>query len=100
MDTNTTVGIVLGGLVVIIPLFITCITPIIKLNKTIQKLNDSIDRLNDEDSHKNKLLSELSNNLMKHSRYLTIDKKRIDNLSIRLKKIDGQEGFIDEEKRQ
>lgn len=99
MSSNEAIGLVIGALAVIIPLFLTCITPIIKLNKTIQKLNDSIDRLTDSDNSKTEVLMKLDATLTKHDKYLLIDKQRIDNLAHRMEKLDGQEGICDNESR-
>ena len=49
MDQNTFIGLFIGALVILVPLFIACVTPLIKLNKSIQKLNDAIDILNESD---------------------------------------------------
>lgn len=95
MDQSTFMALLIGTLAVIVPLFIACVTPIIKLNRSIQKLNDSIDRLNESDSKKTATLESISNKINSHNEYLCIDKKRLDNLSRRMHKIDNEEGFID-----
>lgn len=99
MDQNSFIALLIGALAVILPLFITCVTPIIKLNRSIQKLNDSIDRLNESDNKKTATLESISNKLNSHNEYLCVDKKRLDNLSRRLHKIDNEEGFIDNTER-
>lgn len=99
MGQNEFIGMLIGVLATIIPLFIACVTPIIKLNKSIQKLNDSIDQLNRSDSKKEAMLESVSKRLNEHSNYLAIDKKRLDNLSKRMKKIDKEEGFMDDNER-
>lgn len=95
MNENEFLGMLIGILATMIPLFVACVTPIIKLNKSIQKLNDSIDQLNRSDSKKEAMLESVSKTLAAHAGYLAIDKKRLDNLSKRMKKIDNEEGFID-----
>lgn len=95
MNENEFLGALIGLLAVIVPLFIACVTPIIKLNKSIQKLNDAIDNLNRSDSKKEAVLDNVLKTLNDHSEWLAIDKKRLDNLSRRMKKIDNEEGFID-----
>ena len=100
MSDATFMGLFIGALATIIPLFVACVTPIIKLNKSIQKLNDSIDALNNADSKKQELLTSIDNRLNRHQSYLVVDKKRLDNMSRRLHKIDNEEGFIDNENRE
>lgn len=100
MSDTTFMGLFIGALATIIPLFVACVTPIIKLNKSIQKLNDSIDALNNADSKKQELLTSIDNRLNRHQSYLVVDKKRLDNMSRRLHKIDNEEGFIDNENRE
>ena len=95
MDQSTFLGLTIGALVILIPLFITCVTPLIKLNKSIQKLNDAIDLLNKSDSEKNVALNDVHERLNMHGQYLVVVKKRLDNLSKRMHKIDHEEGFID-----
>lgn len=99
MDQNTFIGLFVGALVILVPLFIACVTPLIKLNKSIQKLNDAIDILNASDSKKNKVLDEVNDKISVHSKCLIIDKKRLDNLSKRMHKIDNEEGFTDDTNR-
>lgn len=99
MNENEFLGVLIGLLAVIVPLFIACVTPIIKLNKSIQKLNDSIDNLNKSDSKKEAVLDNVMKTLNNHSECLIIDKKRLDNLSRRIKKLDNEEGFIDDKNR-
>lgn len=95
MDQNTFIGLFVGALVTLVPLFIACVTPLIKLNKSIQKLNDAIDILNESDAKKNQVLEAVHNEISTHSQYLIVDKKRLDNLSKRMHKIDKEEGFTD-----
>lgn len=99
MDSNLVVGLVVSALVVLVGLFISLATPLIKLNKTIQKLNDSIDMLNKDAEARGRQLSELSTIVDKHNRWLLIDKKRLDNQSQRLHNLDGEVGFNDNEQR-
>ena len=99
MDQNTFIGLFVGALVILVPLFIACVTPLIKLNESIQKLNDAIDILNASDSRKNKVLDEVNDKISTHSKCLIIDKKRLDNLSKRMHKIDNEEGFTDDTNR-
>lgn len=99
MNENEFLGALIGLLAVIAPLFIACVTPIIKLNKSIQKLNDSIDNLNKSDSKKEAVLDNVTKTLNNHSECLIIDKKRLDNLSRRMKKLDNEEGFLDDKNR-
>ena len=99
MDSNLVIGLVVSALVVLVGLFISLATPLIKLNKTIQKLNDSIDRLEDNAKVRDIQLQKLHNEIDKHDKYLLIDKKRIDNHEERLNKLDNQIGIIDKEVR-
>lgn len=94
MDNTVFMGLLIGALAIIIPLFISCVTPIIKLNKTIQKLDDSIDKLNIESSRRDEKLTQLELNIAQHSQYLLMDKCRLDNHESRLHNIDHQEGYI------
>ena len=94
MDNTVFMGLLIGALAIIIPLFISCVTPIIKLNKTIQKLDDSIDKLNIESSKRDEKLTQLELNIAQHSQYLLMDKCRLDNQESRLHNIDHQEGYI------
>ena len=99
MDSNLVIGLVVSALVVLVGLFISLATPLIKLNKTIQKLNDSIDRLEDNAKVRDIQLQKLHNEIDKHDKYLLIDKKRIDNHEERLNKLDNQIGITDKEVR-
>lgn len=99
MEYGEFITMLLAVLATTIPLFIACITPIIKLNKSIQKLNDAIDQLNRSDSKKEVMLDAVSKRLNVHGQYLDIDKRRLDNLSLRMKKLDNEEGFIDNSNR-
>ena len=99
MDDATFLGMLITALVVIVGLFISLCTPLIRLNKTIQKLNDSIDRINDEANKREARLDKMTLMLEQHSKWLVIDKNRLDNQSKRLNKLDGEVGFIDNERR-
>lgn len=100
MDQNTFIGLFIGALVILVPLFIACVTPLIKLNKSIQKLNDAIDILNESDAKKNQALDVVHDKISTHAQYLVVDKKRLDNLSRRMHKLDNEEGFIDNTNRE
>ena len=54
-----------------------------------------MDILNESDSRKNKAVDDVHEKIAIHTQYLIIDKKRLDNLSKRMHKIDNEEGFID-----
>lgn len=99
MDSSTFLGMMITALVVIVGLFISLCTPIIKLNKTIQKLNDSIDRLNEEADKRDGKLEAITSSLHTHAMWLSIDKKRLDNQAERLKKIDNEVGIRDDSQR-
>lgn len=95
MDQNLILGLVISALVVLVGLFISLATPLIKLNKTIQKLNDTIDTIQKEAEERANQLKLLHNEVDKHAQWLRTDKLRLDNQSARLKALDGQTGFID-----
>lgn len=99
MDNNTIIGLVVTALVTLVGLFASLAAPLIKLNKTIQKLNDNIDRLEENANRRDKQIEALSNVIDKHAMWLAIDKKRLDNQSLRLHKLDGETGFVDKEDR-
>ena len=99
MSEATFIGFMVSALVVLVGLFISLATPIIKLNKTIQRLNDTIDAIKADMEQRKEQLQKLHNELDKHSRWLLIDKKRLDNQSMRLSKLDGEVGFSDSESR-
>lgn len=99
MDNNAIIGLVVTALVTLVGLFASLATPLIKLNKTIQKLNDSIDRLEENANRRDRELEQLSSVIDKHAMWLAIDKKRLDNQSLRLQKLDGEIGFVDKEDR-
>lgn len=99
MSEATIIGLVVSALVVLVGLFISLGTPIIKLNRTIQKLNDSIDRLNQDADARDAKIQELMLIIEKHAKWLLIDKKRLDNQSKRLAKLDGETGFDDSDER-
>ena len=99
MSEATITGLVVSALVVLVGLFVSLGTPLIKLNKTIQKLNDSIDRLNQDADDRDTKIQELALITEKHSKWLLVDKKRLDNQSKRLTKLDGETGFDDSDER-
>ena len=100
MDQNLVLGLVISALVVLVGLFISLATPLIKLNKTIQKLNDTIETIQKEAEERANQLKLLHNEVDKHAQWLRTDKLRLDNQSARLKALDGQTGFIDTGKRE
>ena len=99
MDENLVIGLVVSALVVLVGLFISLATPLIKLNKTIQRLNDNIDALEKDNKERSEQLRLLHNEVDKHERWLIKDKQRLDNHSVRLTAIDKQPGYNDDEKR-
>ena len=99
MDSNLVLGIVVSALAVLVGLFASLATPLIKLNKTIQKLNDQLDKIEERVQERDRQLVLLNNEVNKHSVWLKTDKLRLDNQSKRLQKIDGEVGVIDTEKR-
>lgn len=99
MDETMFLGLFVGALVTVIPLFIATTTPIVKLNKSIQKLNDSIDYLTKEAMERDSTIAQLGSAVENHSKWLLTDKKRLDNHSRRLHKIDNEEGFTDNSER-
>lgn len=99
MDNNLVVGLVVSALVVLVGLFVSLATPLIKLNKTIQRLNDTIDNIQKEAEERALQLKLLHNEVDKHGRWLQTDKQRLDNQGARLAKLDGQIGYVDSEKR-
>lgn len=90
-------GMLVGAVAVLMPLMIAVITPIVKLNKSIQKLNDSIDVINKEAEKKDKQIENHTLILNQYAQWLIIDKQRLDNQSMRLNKLDGQVGIEDKE---
>lgn len=99
MDSNLVVGLVVSALVVLVGLFISLATPLIKLNRTIQKLNDMIDSMEKDSEERDEQFRLLHQEVDKHSRWLQTDKQRLDNQGARLQKLDGQVGYVDNEKR-
>lgn len=99
MNEYVILGIVVSALVVLVGLFISLATPLIKLNKTIQKLNDIIDRLELDAKERSEQLRLLHNEVDKHAVWLRTDKQRLDNQGKRLQKLDGQVGYVDNENR-
>ena len=99
MDSNLVLGLVVSALVVLVGLFISLATPLIKLNKTIQRLNDQIDRIQDHISERDKQIKLLHNEVDDHARWLQTDKLRLDNHEERLKALDNKIGYKDDEKR-
>lgn len=99
MDSNLVLGIVVSALAVLVGLFASLATPLIKLNKTIQKLNDQLDKIQEHVQERDRQLVLLHNEVDKHAVWLRTDKLRLDNQSKRLQKIDGEVGVIDTEKR-
>lgn len=99
MNENEVMWIVVAALVVLIGLFISLATPLIKLNRTIQKLNDSIDRLNTDTKVINETVNRLDDKLATHDKWLLMDKKRLDNHEERLCKLDNNIGIKDKEHR-
>lgn len=99
MDSNLVLGIVVSALAVLVGLFASLATPLIKLNKTIQKLNDQLDKIEEHVQERDRQLVSLHNEVDKHTMWLKTDKLRLDNQSKRLQKIDGEVGVIDNDKR-
>lgn len=99
MDSNLVVGLVVSALAVLVGLFISLATPLIKLNRTIQKLNDMIDSMEKDSEERAEQFRLLHQEVDKHSRWLQTDKQRLDNQGARLQKLDGQVGYVDNEKR-
>jgi len=99
MDLNLVIGFVVSALVVLVGLFASLATPLIKLNRTIQRLNDIIDTIQKDADKTTQQLITLCNEVNKHSKWLQTDKQRLDNQGARLQKLDGQVGYVDNEKR-
>lgn len=99
MTDATITGLVIAALSTIVALFISLATPLIKLNRTIQKLNDNIEQLNKDTNNINVILRDTKSTIEEHSKWLSIDKKRLDNQSARLKKLDGEIGIEDDSRR-
>lgn len=100
MNEYVILGIVVSALVVLVGLFVSLATPLIKLNKTIQKLNDTIDRLELDAKERADQLRLLHNEVDKHAIWLRTDKQRLDNQGERLRKLDGQVGYVDNNSRE
>lgn len=99
MDSNLVIGLVVSALVVLVGLFISLATPLVNLNKTIQRLNDQIDKIEEHIIERDKQITNIQDEVNKHSRWLQTDKQRLDNQGLRLQKLDGQIGYVDNEKR-
>ena len=100
MDSNLVIGLVVSALVVLVGLFISLATPLIKLNKTIQRLSDQIDNIQAHLSERDRQIKLLHNEVDDHSRWLQTDKLRLDNHEARLEALDHKVGYKDDEKRQ
>lgn len=99
MDSNLVIGLVVSALVVLVGLFISLATPLIKLNKTIQRLSDQIDNMQEHLSERDKQIKLLHNEVDDHSRWLQTDRLRLDNHEARLEALDHKVGYKDDEKR-
>ncbi len=99
MDSNLVIGLVVSALVVLVGLFISLATPLVNLNKTIQRLNDQIDKIEEHIIERDKQITNIQDEVNKHSKWLQTDKQRLDNQGLRLQKLDGQIGYVDNEKR-
>ena len=99
MDSNLVIGLVVSALVVLVGLFISLATPLIKLNKTIQRLSDQIDSIQEHLSERDKQIKLLHNEVDDHSRWLQTDRLRLDNHEARLEALDHKVGYKDNEKR-
>ena len=99
MDSSLAIGLVVSALVVLVGLFASLATPLIKLNKTIQKLNDQIDNVEKHLSERDGQIRLLHNEVDNHSRWLQNDKLRLDNHEARLEALDKKVGYKDDEKR-
>ena len=99
MESSLVIGLVVSALVVLVGLFASLATPLIKLNKTIQKLNDQIDNVETHLSERDGQIRLLHNEVDDHSRWLRTDKLRLDNHEARLEALDKKVGYKDDEKR-
>lgn len=99
MDSNLIIGLVVSALVILVGLFISLATPLIKLNRTIQKLNDMINAIQKDSEEKAEQFRFLHQEVDKHTKWLQADKLRLDNQGKRLQKLDGEIGYVDNEKR-
>lgn len=99
MDSNLMIGLVVSALAVLVGLFASLATPLIKLNRTIQKLNDQIDRIQEHISERDEQIKLLHNEVDNHSRWLQTDKLRLDNHEARLEALDNKIGYRDDERR-
>lgn len=99
MESNLVIGLVVSALVVLVGLFASLATPLIKLNKTIQRLNDQIDHIQTHLSERDSQIKLLHNEVDDHSRWLQTDKLRLDNHEARLEALDHRVGYKDTEKR-
>lgn len=99
MDSNLMIGLVVSALAVLVGLFASLATPLIKLNRTIQKLNDQIDRIQEHIIERDEQIKLLHNEVDNHSRWLQTDKLRLDNHEARLEALDNKIGYRDDERR-
>lgn len=95
MTQNEISWIVVLVIIALVGLIITILTPLLKLNSSITKLNVAIDRLNKDNESRAKEILSVSSVVEEHSKYLMIDKQRLDNHEARLHKLDKQEGLKD-----
>lgn len=100
MDNNTVVGLVISALVVLVGLFISLATPLLKLNKTITKLDISVDNLYQQIKKNEAKVNELEIVLKQHQNWLQTDKQRLDNHEERIKNLDHQVGYVDKKTRE
>lgn len=99
MDSNLVLGLVVSALVVLVGLFASLATPLIKLNKTIQRLNDQIDKIQEHIDERDGQIKLLHNEVDNHARWLQTDKMRLDNHEARLTVLDKKIGYKDDENR-
>ena len=99
MDSNLIIGLVISALSVLVGLFASLATPLIKLNRTIQKLNDQIDKIQEHIDERDRQIKLLHNEVDNHSRWLQTDKLRLDNHEARLEALDSKIGYRDDERR-
>ena len=99
MNSNLVIGLVVSALVVLVGLFISLATPLMKLNKTIHRVNDQIGRINEQLNERDEQIKLLHNEVDNHSKILQIDKLILDNHEARLTAIDNKVGYRDSEKR-
>lgn len=95
ISDNSLMGWLIGALATLVGLAVAIVTPILKLNKTITKLDMSVQHLSDQLSRDEKKIEDIEKIIEKHSDYLLIDKKRLDNHESRLETIDHKIGYDD-----